>query len=128
MSLYHHEKWNGKGYPNGLKGEEIPLEARIITVADVFDALCQFRVYKMAWKTEEAYEYILSESGESFDPRIVAAFKKIYPSIRKLYAHISINKPAGIHSGTQETQAAFASTDSSLHDETFRRMIENDKE
>ena len=129
MSLYHHEKWNGKGYPNGLKGEEIPLEARIITVADVFDALCQFRVYKMAWKTEEAYEYILSQSGESFDPRIVAAFKKIYPSIRKLYAHISINKPASAkESGAQETQAAFASADSSLHDETFRRMIENDKE
>lgn len=46
MSLYHHEKWNGSGYPKGLKGEEIPIEARIVTVADVFDALCMFRVYK----------------------------------------------------------------------------------
>ncbi len=128
MSLYHHEKWNGAGYPNGLKGEDIPLEARIITVADVFDALCQFRVYKNAWKTDEAYEYILSESGKSFDPRIVAAFKKIYPSIRKLYAHISVNKPVQNPSGSAETQAAFASTDSSAHDETFRRMIEDDKE
>ncbi len=127
MSLYHHEKWNGKGYPNGLKGEEIPLEARIITVADVFDALCQFRVYKQAWKTEDAYEYILSESGISFDPRIVAAFKKIYPSIRKLYAHISVNKKTPV-SGAAETQAAFESTDSSAHDATFRSMIENDKE
>ncbi len=87
MSLYHHEKWNGSGYPHKLKEEAIPLEARIITIADVFDALCVARVYKKAWKTDEAYEYILSESGQSFDPRIVAAFKRIYPSVRKLYPH-----------------------------------------
>lgn len=85
MSLYHHEKWNGSGYPHGLKGEAIPLEARIITVADVFDALCVSRVYKKAWKTDDAYLYILGESGKAFDPRIVAAFKKIYSSVRKLY-------------------------------------------
>ena len=85
MSLYHHEKWNGTGYPKGLKGEDIPLEARIITVADVFDALCVERVYKKAWKTDDAYLYILGESGKAFDPRIVAAFKKIYSSVRKLY-------------------------------------------
>ena len=131
MSLYHHEKWNGKGYPHGLQGEDIPLEARIITVADVFDALCQFRVYKKAWKTEEAYEYILNESGQSFDPRIVAAFKKIYPSIRKLYAQISVNQtnaPTSSSSGEQETQSALSAVDTSTHDETFRRIIENDKE
>ena len=87
MSLYHHEKWNGSGYPRGLKGEEIPMEARIVTVADVFDALCVFRVYKKAWKTDDAYLYILGESGKSFDSRIVAAFKKIYPSVRKLYTN-----------------------------------------
>ena len=130
MSLYHHEKWNGKGYPNGLKGEDIPLEARIITVADVFDALCQFRVYKQAWKTEEAYEYILSESGKSFDPRIVAAFKKIYPSIRKLYSHISINQTSvqdAEQAGEHETQAAIQSAQSTATDETFRHIIENDK-
>ena len=85
MSLYHHEKWNGTGYPKGLQGEDIPLEARIITVADVFDALCVSRVYKKAWKTDDAYLYILGESGKAFDPRIVAAFKKIYSSVRKLY-------------------------------------------
>ena len=93
MSLYHHEKWNGAGYPKGLKEEEIPIESRIITVADVFDALCVFRVYKKAWKTDDAYAYILGESGKSFDPKCVAAFKKIYPSVRKLYAHISVNQP-----------------------------------
>ncbi len=130
MSLYHHEKWNGKGYPQGLKGEEIPLEARIVTVADVFDALCQFRVYKQAWKTEEAYEYILSESGKAFDPRIVAAFKKIYPSIRKLYAHISVNQTSvqdSAQAGAHETQSAFQAADTTSTDATFRHMIENDK-
>lgn len=86
MSLYHHEKWNGLGYPKGLKGEDIPLEARIVTVADVFDALCVFRVYKKAWRTDDAYTYIVEESGKAFDPQVVTAFKKIYPSIRKLYA------------------------------------------
>ena len=94
MSLYHHEKWNGSGYPKGLKGEEIPVEARIVTVADVFDALCVVRVYKKAWSTEEAYAYILGESGKSFDPHIVAAFKKIYPSVRKLYTHGETTRPA----------------------------------
>ena len=115
--------------PHGLKGEDIPLEARIVTVADVFDALCQFRVYKQAWKTEEAYEYILAQSGQSFDPRIVAAFKKIYPSIRKLYLHISINQ-GNVQSAMQagETQEAFhEETQSAITDETFRRLIENDK-
>lgn len=92
MSLYHHEKWNGSGYPKGLREEEIPLEARIVTVADVFDALCVFRVYKKAWRTEEALAYIVEESGKSFDPRVVAAFQKVYPSVRRLYAHISVNR------------------------------------
>ena len=101
MSMYHHEKWNGKGYPKGLKGEEIPLEARIVTVADVFDALCQFRVYKDAWKTQDAYEYLLKESGHSFDPRVVAAFKKIYPAIRKLYSHIPVNQMTGPYPGDE---------------------------
>lgn len=85
MSLYHHEKWDGSGYPKGLKGEEIPLAARIVAVADVFDALCQFRVYKQAWTTENAYNYIVEEAGKSFDPRVVEAFRKKYPAIRKLY-------------------------------------------
>lgn len=103
MSLYHHEKWNGLGYPKALQGEEIPIEARIVTVADVFDALCVFRVYKKAWKTDDAYEYILGEAGKSFDPRVVAAFKKIYPSIRKLYA------PAAVYATAEERKHSSAS-------------------
>ena len=85
MSLYHHEKWNGTGYPKGISGEDIPLEARIITVADVFDALCTKRAYKKAWSVVDAYNYILEESGVSFDPKVVNAFKKVFPSIQRLY-------------------------------------------
>ncbi len=122
MSLYHHEKWNGSGYPHGLKGENIPLEARIVTVADVFDALCQFRVYKKAWKTDEAYGYILSEAGKSFDPRMVAAFKKIYPSVRKLYSHIAVNQTVAA-----DAMSTFQMDDSTATDEMFKHLIEHDK-
>jgi len=105
MSLCHHEKWDGSGYPQGLKGEDIPLPARIVSVADVFDALCQFRVYKKAWATENAYNYIVNESGTSFDPRVVEAFKKIYPSIRKLYTHTAPGEPAKTQKDVSSTAA-----------------------
>ena len=71
IAVSHHEKWNGKGYPNGLKGEEIPLPARIMAVADVFDALVSERVYKAPMPPEEALSLIESESGSHFDPDIV---------------------------------------------------------
>ena len=70
----HHEKWDGSGYPRGLKGEEIPLAARIFTVADVFDALTSERPYRPAWSREDALAYIRAESGKHFDPRIVEIF------------------------------------------------------
>ncbi|MBQ4492993.1 MAG: HD domain-containing protein [Elusimicrobiaceae bacterium] len=85
MSVSHHEKWDGSGYPNGLKGEEIPLEARILAVADVFDALCMNRVYKKAWPLEEAYNYIVSKAGKDFDSKVVEVFKREFPQILKLY-------------------------------------------
>jgi len=77
MALYHHEKWNGTGYPNGLRGEDIPLSARIMAVADVFDALVAERVYKKAMPYEKAMEIILEGAGTSFDPVIVEAFSHI---------------------------------------------------
>lgn len=80
----HHEKWDGTGYPNGLKGEQIPIEARIVAVADVFDALCSERPYKKAWPIEEAYREILACSGTHFDPACVTAFREKWPQIRKL--------------------------------------------
>ena len=74
ISLYHHERWNGSGYVHGLQGEEIPLEARIVSLADVFDALTTKRVYKDAFPVSKAEQIIMEERGEQFDPRVVDAF------------------------------------------------------
>ena len=71
---YHHEKWDGTGYPDGLKGEQIPLYARIFAVVDVYDALTNDRPYRPAWTTGQALEYIHTESGRHFDPAIVEVF------------------------------------------------------
>lgn len=71
----HHEKWDGSGYPEGKKGEEIPLAARLMTLADVFDALTTARPYKAAWTIETASSYIVAQEGRAFDPDVVAAFK-----------------------------------------------------
>ncbi|MCK5498433.1 MAG: HD domain-containing protein, partial [Gammaproteobacteria bacterium] len=70
----HHEKFNGSGYPHGLRGEEISIETRISSVADVFDALITKRSYKEVWPLDKAYDYILNERGEHFDPHCVDAF------------------------------------------------------
>lgn len=74
---YHHEKWDGTGYPVGLKGEEIPLAARIFAIADVFDALTSSRPYRAAWGKQEAINYIVFQSGKHFDPRLVDVFTKV---------------------------------------------------
>ena len=76
IALFHHEKWDGSGYPNGLKGDEIPLSARIMAIADVFDALVSRRVYKDPMPAEEAFNVIVSESGTHFDPNIIEVVKK----------------------------------------------------
>jgi hypothetical protein len=76
IARYHHEKWNGKGYPEGLVGEQIPQFARIVAVADVFDALVQSRAYKSAWKVQKALDFIQGQRGEHFDPEAVDAFFK----------------------------------------------------
>lgn len=73
----HHEKWDGTGYPRGLKGEQIPLEARIFAVVDVWDALRSDRPYRPAWSEEKALEYIREQSGKHFDPKVVETFLKI---------------------------------------------------
>lgn len=74
IALYHHEKWNGKGYPKGLAGEAIPLSARIVAVADVYDALRSKRPYKESWPHLKAVNEIVNEKGEHFDPEIINAF------------------------------------------------------
>lgn len=71
---YHHEKWNGKGYPEGLKGKAIPLEARIVAIADVYDALRQERSYKPSFSHQKAVEIISLNKGVDFDPQLVEIF------------------------------------------------------
>jgi HD-GYP domain-containing protein (c-di-GMP phosphodiesterase class II) len=73
----HHEKWDGSGYPDGLVGEEIPMEARIFAVVDVWDALISERPYKKSWSKIETLAYIRQQSGIHFDPHIVSAFEEI---------------------------------------------------
>lgn len=84
MAAYHHEKWNGKGYPYGKSGEEIPICARIMAVADVFDALTSKRCYKSAMPLEKAYSIIREESGTHFDPAVVDAFFAASEDIEKM--------------------------------------------
>jgi HD-GYP domain-containing protein (c-di-GMP phosphodiesterase class II) len=76
----HHERWDGKGYPDQLKGEEIPLQARISTFADAFDAMTSSRSYRDAMPVEEAYSRIIDGKGTQFDPILMEEFIKIYPS------------------------------------------------
>ncbi len=80
----HHERYDGNGYPYRLKGDQIPLEARIVSVVDVFDALCMSRVYKPSWEPSKAREYILSEKGKAFDPEVVDVFNENFDLILEI--------------------------------------------
>jgi len=77
IATHHHERWDGLGYPDGLAGDAIPLAARLMALADVFDALTTRRVYKAPWPLEEAVRYITSQSGRHFDPRLVLSFTRV---------------------------------------------------
>lgn len=81
IALTHHEKFDGTGYPHGLKGEAIPVEGRIVAIADVFDALTSVRPYKAAWSHEDAIAHIRTASGAHFDPRLVKCFDDVLPEI-----------------------------------------------
>ena len=81
----HHEKFNGNGYPRGLQGQDIPLSARIVAVADVFDALTSKRPYKDAWPVERALGLLDEESGKHFDPEVVGAFRRALPRVMEVY-------------------------------------------
>ncbi len=85
IALTHHEKYNGKGYPHGLKGENIPISGRIVAIADVFDALTSKRPYKRAWRTEDAINLIIREKGEHFDPHLVDIFVTLVPELDRLF-------------------------------------------
>ncbi|MCG9728291.1 two-component system response regulator [Shewanella sp. Isolate13] len=84
IALSHHEKWDGSGYPYGLSGEDIPIEGRIVAIADVFDALTSIRPYKKAWTVEATMALIEDEAGKHFDPELVRHFKQIVAELTKI--------------------------------------------
>jgi putative two-component system response regulator len=87
VSLYHHEKWDGSGYPAGLRGKDIPQSARIVALADVFDALSMKRPYKEPWPLEKIIAYLVAGSGAHFDPELVLVFISILPEIIAIQSH-----------------------------------------
>ena len=87
IAAAHHERWDGRGYPRGLSGAEIPLASRIVAVADVFDALVSPRSYKRAWSFEEARRYVEGERGSHFDPACVDAFLARWDEVMALASH-----------------------------------------
>jgi putative two-component system response regulator len=95
IALNHHERWDGTGYPNRLAGRDIPLEARIVAIADVFDALCSERPYKKAWPIEAAHAEIRRLSGSHFDPACVDAFEARWDDIALIMAE-SAPAPAAV--------------------------------
>ena len=78
IARWHHENFDGTGYPDGLKGETIPISARIVRLADTYDALVSKRRYKSAWSDQQAYNQIVNHSGTYFDPLVVEAFKRLF--------------------------------------------------
>ena len=103
MAHYHHEKWNGTGYPEGIRGEQIPLSARIMAVADVFDALVAERVYKKSFPFEKARAIIIEGSGVHFDPIIIEAFIKIADKLYRERTHLDyLDKSENIFSGEKD--------------------------
>ncbi|OYY61054.1 MAG: two-component system response regulator [Hydrogenophilales bacterium 28-61-11] len=89
IALGHHEKFDGSGYPGGLTGEAIPLTARIVAVADVFDALTSVRPYKTAWTFEQTFDYVKAESGKHFDPACVYAFEQRIDAVATIKRELS---------------------------------------
>ena len=80
----HHERWDGNGYTQRLSGDQIPIEAQITSVADVFDALVSRRCYKDAWTIEQARDEIISQSGKQFSPRAIEAFTKRFEDFKHI--------------------------------------------
>jgi HD-GYP domain-containing protein (c-di-GMP phosphodiesterase class II) len=85
IALSHHEKWDGSGYPNKIKGEDIPVTGRIVAIADVFDALTSIRPYKKAWTFDDAVDTIRKDAGTHFDPGLVQVFDKYLDEIHEVY-------------------------------------------
>jgi len=93
VALYHHERWDGSGYPDGLRGEQCPLDARIVAVADVYDALGQTRCYKEAWSEERIESFFLASAGKAFEGRIVDALLASVGRLRELAVELPDSPP-----------------------------------
>jgi putative two-component system response regulator len=93
IALAHHERWDGSGYPAGLSGEDIPLEGRIVALADVFDALTSTRPYKAAWPVDKAWSYIGEQRGRHFDPRLTDHFLDNLDAILKIREDVGDDVP-----------------------------------
>jgi response regulator RpfG family c-di-GMP phosphodiesterase len=94
IALSHHERFDGCGYPNGLQGKAIPLDARIVAVADVYDSLTSERPYKRAWSNQEALEYIYNNKGSHFDPGCVDSFMMQFSKISLTQQQLQDVSPA----------------------------------
>jgi putative two-component system response regulator len=95
IALTHHERWDGTGYPRGLKGEEIPIEGRIVAIADAFDALTTARVYKPAFEFDHAVELMVTKRGLHFDPELLDVFLASLGEIRRIYEQYADKAPLG---------------------------------
>lgn len=94
IALYHHEKWDGTGYPEGLSGTAIPLAARIVALCDVYDALRSKRPYKTPWTVEKAKNYLLDQSGKHFDPALVQHISSLFDTLEQLHQRLPDEDPS----------------------------------
>jgi len=92
MATFHHEKWDGTGYPDGLSGSSIPLPARLMALADVFDTMTTARAQRKSWSVEDATQLILGYKGKHFDPDIVEAFGAILDTFKNIHQTLSDSK------------------------------------
>jgi putative two-component system response regulator len=98
VALSHHEKWDGSGFPDGLVGEAIPLEGRIVAICDVFDALVSNRSYKKSWTDAEAIDFLRQNAGKHFDPRLVELFIHNIPEFKAFSYRLEDHESAtGLH-------------------------------
>jgi putative two-component system response regulator len=100
IAQHHHEKWDGSGYPQSLAGEAIPVEARIVAICDVFDALTSIRPYKVAWTVDAAVEFLRENAGSHFDPNLVRLFIEILPEIEAIRQRF--RDPEGLHENPRQ--------------------------
>jgi putative two-component system response regulator len=104
----HHERWDGSGYPQGLRGEDIPLVGRVCTICDVFDALLSPRPYKEPWPLEEALAELRAGSGTHFDPALLERFLRMAPQLADELHGVGRSRAAAVEAERTGTEAAAA--------------------